>query len=194
MVMVYVTVASMVVYLRIDSVVTAATPPCLRQWISSSSVPSLIIAALEYRMARNFRGLKILWFLWINHEPWKFYPRKFYPRSAHTQCAVRLVSTWPSVFLSILCSVVVSLWLSTDILQALEKSSCKLTDPRGPLSRLIPSSSIIYARESAECVGKQGEHSQWANGTTLLQARSRTEGRISAGRQQSTSWLRLPDC
>ena len=76
--------------------------------------------------------------------------------------------------------------------QASEKSSCKLPDPRGPLSRLIPSSSIVSARESAECVGKQGEHSEWAKGTTLFQARSRTEGRISAGRQQSTSWLRLP--
>jgi len=75
-----------------------------------------------YRMARNFRGLKISRFSRINHEPRKFYPRKFYPssfflttRTAHTQCVVLLVSTWPSVVLSILCSVVVSLWLSTDI-------------------------------------------------------------------------------
>ena len=39
-----------------------------------------------YRMARNFRGLKISRFSWINHEPRKFYPRKFYP-SSHTYCA-----------------------------------------------------------------------------------------------------------
>jgi len=32
-------------------------------------------------------------------------------------------------------------------------------------------------------------HSEWAEGTTLLQARSQTEGRKSAGGQQSTSWL-----
>ena len=75
----------------------------------------------NYRMARNFRGLKISRFSRIRHEPRKFYPRKFYPlsflttRTAHTQCVVLLVSTWPSVVLSILCSVVVSLWLSTDI-------------------------------------------------------------------------------
>jgi len=31
------------------------------------------------------------------------------------QCVVLPVITWPSVVLSILCSVVVSLWLSTDI-------------------------------------------------------------------------------
>ena len=36
-------------------------------------------------MARNFRGLKILWFLLINHEPRKFYPRKFYPSSFFNQ-------------------------------------------------------------------------------------------------------------
>ena len=42
--------------------------------------------------------------------------------------------------------------------QASEKSSCKLPDPRGPLSRLVPSSSIISANE---CVGKQGAHSEW---------------------------------
>ena len=34
----------------------------------------------------------------------------------------------------------------------------------------------ICQRESAECVGKQGTHSEWAKGT-LLQALSRTEGR-----------------
>ena len=44
--------------------------------------------------------------------------------------------------------------------KASEKSSCKLPDPRGPLSRLIPSSSIVSARESAESVGQQGEHSE----------------------------------
>ena len=35
----------------------------------------------------------------------------------------------------------------------------------------------ICKRESAECVGKQGAHSEWAKDTTLLHALSRTEGR-----------------
>ena len=35
----------------------------------------------------------------------------------------------------------------------------------------------VCQRESAECVGKQGPHSEWAKGTTLRQALSRTEGR-----------------
>jgi len=47
----------------------------------------------------------------------------------------------------------------------------------------------ICLQGSAECVGKQGVHSEWAKGTTLLQDRSRTEGRKSAGGQQSMSWL-----
>jgi len=62
--------------------------------------------------------------------------------------------------------------------QASEKSSCKLPNPRGPLSRLVPSSSsIVSANEKVQCVGKQGSHSEWAKGTTLRQALSRTEGR-----------------
>jgi len=52
----------------------------------------------------------------------------------------------------------------------------------------------IRLRESAKCVGKQGAHSEWAKGTTLLQARSQTEGRISAGGQQSMSWLLQSSC
>ena len=35
--------------------------------------------------------------------------------------------------------------------QASEKSSCKLPDPRGPLSRLVPSSSIASANEKVQC-------------------------------------------
>ena len=117
-------------------------------------------ALKAYRMARNFRGLKISRFSRINHEPRKFYPQKFYPRTAHTQCVVLLVSTRPSVVLSILCSVVVSIWLSTDIFQASEKSSCKLTDPRGPLSRLIPSSSIVSVYEKVQSVLESKERTQ----------------------------------
>ena len=54
---------------------------------------------LHYRMARNFRGLKISRFSQISHEPRKFYPRKFTLKfflimhTAHTQCMVLLVST-----------------------------------------------------------------------------------------------------
>ena len=57
---------------------------------SNNSTPS----KLTYRMARNFRGLKILQFSWIRHKPQKFYPQKFCPkidlitRTAHTH-AVR---------------------------------------------------------------------------------------------------------
>jgi len=36
--------------------------------------------------------------------------------------------------------------------QASEKSSCKLPDPRGPLSRLLPSSSIVSANEKVQSV------------------------------------------
>jgi len=65
-----------------------------------------------YRMARNFRGLKISRFSRINHEPRKFYPRKF---QSHVLC-IRSARCYlsASVVLSILCSVV-SLWLSTGI-------------------------------------------------------------------------------
>ena len=42
-----VAVASVALSLQIDSLASAATPPSLSQWISSSSVPSLINAALE---------------------------------------------------------------------------------------------------------------------------------------------------
>jgi len=46
-------------------------------------------------------------------------------RTAHTQCVVLLVSTWPSVVHIILCSVVVLLWLSTDIFKLQRKSSSR---------------------------------------------------------------------
>ena len=52
----------------------------------------------------------------------------------------------------------------------------------------------ICLRESAECVGKQGAHSEWAKGTTLLQARSRTEDRRSAGEQVVVATVRLYAC
>ena len=51
--------------------------------------------------------------------------------------------------------------------QALEKSSFKLPDPRGPLSRLVPLSSIISANKKVQSVleskdrtqsGRKGQH------------------------------------
>jgi len=73
--------------------------------------------------------------------------------------------------------------------QASEKSSCKLPDPRGPLEINTFVVDRTCLRESAECIGNQGAHSEWAKGTTLLQALSRTGGQKSAGGQQSTLWL-----
>ena len=45
--------------------------------------------------------------------------------------------------------------------QASEKSSCKLPDPHGPLSRLVPSSSILSANEKVQSVldNKEGTQS-----------------------------------
>ena len=51
-----------------------------------------------------------------------------------------------SVVLSILCSVVVSLWLSTDNIFKLRR------DLVGPLSRLVTSSSIVSANEKVQSV------------------------------------------
>jgi len=72
-------------------------------------------------MARNFRGLKLSRFSRIRHEPRKFHPRKFCPIFFffdHTYCTYAS-SAWCYLsahdVLSILCSVVVSLWLSTNI-------------------------------------------------------------------------------
>jgi len=44
--------------------------------------------------------------------------------------------------------------------QALEKSSCELLDPRGPLSRLIPSSSIVSAYKKVQSVLESKERTQ----------------------------------
>jgi len=44
--------------------------------------------------------------------------------------------------------------------QASEKSSCNLTDPRGPLTRLIPSSSIVSACEKVQSVLESEERTQ----------------------------------
>jgi len=44
--------------------------------------------------------------------------------------------------------------------QASEKSSCKLPDPRGPLSRLVPSSSIVSANEKVQSVLESKERTQ----------------------------------
>ena len=46
----------------------------------------------------------------------------------------------------------------------------------------------VCQQESAECVGKQGPRSEWAKGTTLRQALSRTEGR---NRQAEHATVRL---
>jgi len=44
--------------------------------------------------------------------------------------------------------------------QASEKSSCKLPDPRGTLSRLVPSSSIVSANEKVKSVLESKERTQ----------------------------------
>jgi len=44
--------------------------------------------------------------------------------------------------------------------QASEKSSYKLPDPRGPLSRLIPSSSIVSAYKEVQSVLESKERTQ----------------------------------
>jgi len=59
-----------------------------------------------------------------------------------------------SVVLSILCSVVVSLWLSTDNIFKLRR------DLVGPLSRLVTSSSIVSANEKVQSVLESKERTQ----------------------------------
>ena len=44
--------------------------------------------------------------------------------------------------------------------QASEKSSCKLPNPRGPLSRLVPSSSIVSANEKVQSVLESNDRTQ----------------------------------
>ena len=44
--------------------------------------------------------------------------------------------------------------------QASEKSSCKLTDPHGPLSRLVTSSSTVSANENVQSVLESKERTQ----------------------------------
>jgi len=44
--------------------------------------------------------------------------------------------------------------------QASEKSGCKLPNPGGPLSRLVPSSSIVSANEKVQSVLESKERTQ----------------------------------
>jgi len=117
-------------------------------------------------MARNFRGLKISQFSRINHEPRNFYPRKFYPssflmtRTVHTQCMVLLVSTWPSVIFSILCSVAVSLWPSTYIFKLRRNLVASYPILVVLFSRLILLSSIVSAYEKMQSVLEGKERTQ----------------------------------
>jgi len=59
--------------------------------------------------------------------------------------------------------------------QASEKSSCKLSDPRGPLSRLVPSSSIASANEKVQSV-LESKGCTW-RGRKGQRYSKRTEGR-----------------
>ena len=105
-------------------------------------------------MARNFRGLKISRFSRISHEPRKFYPRKFNPYYffSHTYCAYAVRGATcqhdlQSFYTVLSCCLAMAL---DRYFQAWGKSSCKLPDPRGPLSRLVPSSSIESANEGVQ--------------------------------------------
>ena len=145
--------------------------------LRSVSVVDQTKSRTKYRMARNFRGLKISRFSRITNLA-NLILENF---TLQVTCILRICSAWCYLSAHDLESFLVyfaQLLCRYDYryFQASEKSSCKLPNPCGPLSRLIPSSSIVSARESAECVGKQEEHSEWEKGTTLLQARSRTEG------------------
>ena len=118
-----------------------------------------------YCMARNFQGLKISRFSWINLKPRNFIlkilPLKFLiTRTAHTRCVVLLVSTWSSVILVytlLSCCVAMALYR---YFQTWEKSSCKLANPRGPLSRLVPSSLILSGNEKVQSVLESKECTQ----------------------------------
>ena len=70
--------------------------------------------------------------------------------------------------------------------QALEKSSCKLPDPRGPLSRLVPSSSIVSANEKVQSVLESKKRTQSARKGQRYSKLSPDWSLKSAGRQQST--------
>ena len=109
-----------------------------------------------------------------------------FTRTAHTQCVVLLVSTWPSVILSILCSVVVSLWLSTDIFKLQRNLVASY-----PILVQVSWSSLeistfivdrICQRESAECVGKQGA------------TQNGRKGQRYSRRPKSAGAKKLPDC
>ena len=107
----------------------------------------------------------------------KIFPSKILPlnfflitRTAHTQCVVLLVSTTFSR--SILCSVAMALYR---YFQASEKSSCKLPDPCGPLSRLVPSSLIESANERVQSVLESKERTQ--SGRKGQHNSKQTEGR-----------------
>ena len=77
-----------------------------------------------------------------------------------------------------------SLRLSTDIFK-LRKSSCKLPDPRGPLSRLVTSLSIVSANKKVQSVLESKECTQ--TGRKGQRYSKRTEG-------QNQQVLKLPDC
>ena len=108
-------------------------------------------------MARNFRGLKISRSSRINHEPRKFLSSKILPFTYfnHTYCAyaVRGATCQHDLqsFLVYFTQFCFAMALYR-YFQASEKSSCKLPNPRGPLSRLIPSSSIVSAYEKVQSV------------------------------------------
>ena len=93
----------------------------------------------------------------------------------HTpQCVVLLVGISRSQYTLLSC---VAMALNR-YFQASEKSGCKLPDPGGPLSRLVPSSSIVSANKCRVCwKSRTALKSEWAKGTTLRQALSRTECR-----------------
>jgi len=147
-------------------------------------------------MARNFRGLKISLFSRIGHEPQKFYPQNFalIKNSFNRTYCAYTCSAFQSFlvyFAQLLCH-----YGSLPIFQASEKSSCKLPDPRGPLSRLVPLSSIlgpICQWESAVCwkarsTLRVGERD---NATPSSFPNWRPK---SAGGQQSTVWLLQSGC
>ena len=73
---------------------------------------------------------------------------------------VLLASTWPSVILVytlLSCCVAMALYR---YFQTWEKSSCKLANPRGPLSRLVPSSLILSGNEKVQSVLESKECTQ----------------------------------
>ena len=106
-----------------------------------------------YRIARNFRGPKFSRFSRISR---KFYPRKFYPRPRTH--ATR--TDTPAV--SELIAMAFYRYIQTS------DKSTTLSDPRGPLSRLVPSSSIASANEKVKDLWKNEERIAGRKGTRYL--------------------------